>query len=122
MSKHFRAWKIDEELLLPPRVEDYVPRDHLSRLIVTLVRESLDLSAISGSYRSGLGLPPFDPRLMPALLLHIYSSRRIARTAVERTDFMMILAGDPLDFRTISEFRRRHLAAKHKAMSYPPVS
>jgi len=116
MSKEFRPWKIDEAQLLPPRVEDYVPPDHLSRLIVALVREELDLSAISGSYKSVLGQPPFDPRLMTALLLHgyasgIYSSRRIARAAVERADFMMIVAGDPPDFRTISEFRKRHLKA-----------
>jgi len=116
MSKEFRAWKIDEAQLLPPSVQDYVPRDHLARLIVALVREELDLSAITGSYTSGLGQPPFDPRLMTALLLHgyasgLYASRRIAKAAVERADFMMIVAGDPPDFRTISEFRRRHLKA-----------
>jgi transposase len=116
MSKEFRPWKIDEAQLLPPSVQDYVPQDHVSRLIVSLVRESLDLSAILGGYRSGLGQPPFDPRMMTALLLHgyasgIYSSRRIARATVERADFMMIVAGDPPDFRTISEFRRRHLKA-----------
>jgi hypothetical protein len=54
--------------------------------------------------------------MMTALLLHgyasgIYSSRRIARAAVERADFMMIVAGAPPDFRTISEFRKRHLKA-----------
>jgi len=116
MSKDFRPWKIDEAQLLPPSVQDYVPKDHLCRLIVALVREELDLSAISGSYRSALGQPPFDPRMMTALLLHgyasgLYSSRRLARAAVERADFMMIVAGDPPDFRTISEFRRRHLRA-----------
>src|SRR6201988_2531532 len=114
MSKDFRPWKIDEAQLLPPSVQDYVPKDHLSRLIVSLVRESLDLSRITGSYRSGLGQPPFDPRMMTALLLHgyasgLYSSRRIAKAAVERADFMMIVAGDPPDFRTISDFRKRHL-------------
>src|SRR6266436_1193255 len=116
MSKQFRPWKIDECQLLPASVQDYVPKEHLSRLIVALVREELDLSALSGSYRSGLGQPPFDPRMMTAVLLHgyasgIYSSRRIARATVERADFMMIVAGDPPDFRTISEFRRRHLKA-----------
>jgi hypothetical protein len=99
MSKEFRSWKIDEAQLLPPSVQDYVPKDHLSRLIVALVREELDLSAIGSSYRSVLGQPPFDPRLMTALLLHgyasgVYSSRRIAKAAVERADFMMIVAGD----------------------------
>ena len=88
----------------------------MSRLIVSLVRESLDLSTIVGSYRSGLGQPPFDPRMMTAVLLHgyasgVYSSRRVAKAGVERADFMMIVAGDPPDFRTISEFRRRHLKA-----------
>ena len=116
MSKDFRPWKMDEAQLLPPSVQDYVAKDHISRLIVSLVRESLDLSAIIGSYTSGLGQPPFAPRLMTALLLHgyasgLYSSRRIAKAAVERADFMMIVAGDPPDFRTISEFRRRHLKA-----------
>jgi transposase len=114
MSKDFRPWKIDEAQLLPPSVQDYVPQDHLSRFVVWLVRESLDLSVITASYQSRLGQPPFDPRLMVALLLHgyasgIYSSRRIAKATVERADFMMIVAGDPPDFRTISEFRKRHL-------------
>lgn len=116
MSKYFRRWKIDETQLLPPSVEDYVPKEQVSRLIVALVRESLDLSKIAGSYTSGLGQPPFDPQLMTALLLHgyasgVYSSRRIARACVERADFMMIVAGDPPDFRTISEFRKRRLKA-----------
>jgi transposase len=116
MSKELRAWKIDDIQLLPPSVQDYVPEDHVSRLIVSLVRESLDLSAIKGSYASGLGQPPFDPRLMTVLLLHgyasgIYSSRRIAKATAERADFVMIVAGDPPDFRTVSEFRRRHLPA-----------
>src|SRR5579864_4990456 len=116
MSKNFRPWKIDDVQLLPPSVQDYVAKDHLAWLVVSLVRDELDLSAISVVYRSALGQPPFDPRLMTALLLHgyasgIYSSRRIARAAAERVDFMMIVAGDPPDFRTIAEFRRRHLKA-----------
>jgi hypothetical protein len=59
MSKHFRPWNIDQMLLLPPKVRDFVPRDHVSRFIVGLVRESLDLKAIMGSYVSGRGQPPF---------------------------------------------------------------
>jgi transposase len=116
MSKHFRPWKIDQTLLLPPSVQDFVPKDHVSRFIVDLVRESLDLKEIMGSYASGLGQPPFDPRMMAALLLHsyasgLYSSRRIARACRERNDFVMIVALDPPDFRTISDFRKRHLKA-----------
>ena len=116
MSKHFRPWKIDEAQLLPPSVQDYVPEDHLSRFIVALVREGLDLSEIEAAYPSALGQPPFHPGLMTALLLNgyasgLYSSRRIAKAATERADFMMIAAGDVPDFRTISDFRKRHLRA-----------
>ena len=105
MSKHFRPWKIERTQLLPPGVQDYVPEGHLSRFIVALVRESLDLSAIAGSYT-----------MMTALLLHsyasgVYSSRRIAAACAERASFMMIVAGDPPDFRTIGDFRKRHLKA-----------
>ena len=44
MSKHFRPWKIDQTLLLPPSVADFVPSEHVSRFLVDLVRETLDLS------------------------------------------------------------------------------
>jgi hypothetical protein len=74
MSKYFRPWNIDQTLLLPPNVQDFVPKGHVSRFIVELVRESLDLKEITGSYVSGLGQPPFDPRMMVALLLHGYAS------------------------------------------------
>ena len=46
MSKDFRPWKIDEAQLLPANVQDYVPKDHLCRFILALVREELDLSAL----------------------------------------------------------------------------
>jgi transposase len=101
---------------LPASIGDFVPEDHLARFGVALVRESLDLRAITAHYASPLGQPPFDPRLMVALLLHgyasgIYSSRRIAKACRERADFMMIVALDAPDFRPISDFRKRHLQA-----------
>ena len=116
MSKHFRPWKIGQTQLLPPAIEDFVPQGHLARFIVALVRDELDLSEITNSYTSSLGQPPFDPRLMVALLLYcycngIYSSRRIAKACRVRVDVMMIVALDPPDFRTISDFRKRHLKA-----------
>jgi hypothetical protein len=79
MSKYFRPWNIDQTLLLPANVQDFVPKGHVSRFIVELVRESLDLKEITGSYVSGLGQPPFDPRMMVALLLHGYPPEPDAR-------------------------------------------
>jgi transposase len=114
MSKYFRPWKIDQPQLLPPTVQDFVPRDHLSRFIIELMRESLDISEITSSYTGALGQPPFDLRLMVALLLTgdasgIYSCRASPRRSSSCTDFMMIAALDAPDFHAISEFRKRHL-------------
>ena len=116
MSKTFRAWKIDEPLLLPPLVQDFVAADHLARFVVSLVRDDVDLGEITGSYESERGQPPFDPVMMTALLLYsyccgIYSLRRIAGACRECVDFMSIVGFDAPDFRTVSEFRRRHLKA-----------
>jgi len=116
MSKTFRAWKIDEPLFLPPTVGDFVAKDHLARFVLNLVMDEVDLAAITGTYGSERGQPPFDPTMMTALLLYayccgIYSSRRIAKACRERVDFMSIVALDAPDFRTISDFRKRHLKA-----------
>ena len=91
MSRHFRPWTIDQTQLLPAAVVDYVPADHLAQFVVALAREHLDLSEIVASYKSGLGQPPFDPRMMTALLLYaycsgLYSSRRIAKACAERVE------------------------------------
>src|ERR1700726_3754915 len=119
MSKTFRAWKIDEPLFLPPTVQDFVAEDHLARFVLSLVRDDLGLAEITGTYGSERGQPPFDPTMMTALLLYsyccgIYSSRRIAKACRERVDFMSIVALDAPDFRTISDFRKRHLKALSK--------
>jgi transposase len=116
MSKSFRAWRLDQTLLLPPSVHDFVPAGHLCRFVVALVSESLDLSEIVASYKGEKGQPPYHPAMMVGLLLYsyacgIYSSRRIAKACGERVDFMSIVGFDAPDFRTISEFRRRHLKA-----------
>jgi transposase len=116
MSKTFRPWNIDQPLLLPASVGDFVGEDHLARFVLALVLEHLDLRAIEVAYASERGQPPFDPAMMTGLLLYgycngVYSSRRIAKAARERVDFMSIVGLDPPDFRTVSDFRKRHLKA-----------
>ena len=116
MSKRYRPWKIDEPMLLPARVQEFVDKDHLARFVLSLVVDEIDLEDIERAYRVSRGQPPFDPAMMTALLLYgycngVYSSRRIAKACRERVDFMSIVGLDPPDFRTISEFRRRHLNA-----------
>jgi transposase len=116
MSKTFRPWTIDQPLLLPASVQDFVGEDHLARFLLALVLEHLELGEIEAAYASERGQPPFDPAMMTALLLYaycngVYSSRRIAKAARERVDFMSVVGLDPPDFRTVSDFRKRHLKA-----------
>jgi transposase len=116
MSKTFRDWDVEQGWLLPPSVLDFVPADHLSHFVRDTVRESLDLSAIMDAYSEERGYPPYHPTMMTALLLYsycqgIYSSRRMAKGCVERLDFMAVTGLNQPDFRTISDFRKRHLKA-----------
>lgn len=114
MSKTFRPWDVDQVWLLPPSVHELVPPGHLAHLVRDTVRETLDLSAILEEYTEARGYPPYHPVMMTALLLYgycqgVYSSRRLARACEERVDFMAVTALQKPDFRTISDFRKRHL-------------
>lgn len=116
MSKTLRPWDVDRVWLLPPLVQDLVPEAHLAHFVRETVRESLDLSSIYAVYEEERGFPPYHPTMMTALLLYaytqgVYSSRRVARGCEERVDFMVVTALQRPDFRTISEFRKRHLEA-----------
>ena len=80
------------------------------------VREASDLSAILCEYKGEQGQPPDHPGMLVALLLYgysrgVYSSRRLARACEERLDVMAVTGLNRPDFRTISDFRKRHLTA-----------
>jgi transposase len=116
MSKTFRTWDVDQGWLLPPSLHEFVPAGHVAHFVRDTVREGLDLSAILSCYREGRGYPPYHPAMMVALLLYgysrgVYSSRQLARACEERVDFMAVTGLNRPDFRTISDFRKRHLAA-----------
>src|SRR5258705_7140520 len=116
MSKVFRPWDVDEVWLFPASVQDFVPPGHIAHLIRETVREGLDLRAILSQYDEERGYPPYHPGMMTALLLYAYSQgiswwRRMDRACHERVDFMAVTGLSYPDFRTISEFRKRHLGA-----------
>ena len=116
MGKTFRDWDIEQLMMFPPSVEDFVPQGHLAYFVRHTVCESLDLSAILDCYSEERGYPPYHPAMMTALLLYaycqgIYSSKRIAKACRERVDFMAVTGMQAPDFRTISDFRKRHLTA-----------
>ena len=116
MSKSFRPWDVDQVWLLPASIHDFVPPEHPAHLVRDLVRSELDLAAIVSAYQEERGQPPYHPAMMVALLLYaysrgLYSSRQIARGCEERLDFQAVTALNRPDFRTISDFRKRHLPA-----------
>ena len=112
MSKTFRPYDPDQLLLMPPALSDWVPEEHLSRFVSDVV-DSLDLSAIEEVYSEERGYPPYHPRMMVKVLLYAYctgtySSRRIAAKLLDSVALRFLAAGNEPDFRTISEFRKRH--------------
>lgn len=114
MAKTFRPWQVDQVWLLPASVRELVPTGDPAHFVRDLVREELDLSGILAAYDEERGFPPYHPAMMTALLLYaytqgVYSSRRIARACQTRVDFMAVTAMQQPDFRTVSDFRKRHL-------------
>lgn len=116
MAKTFKSWDVDQPVRLPPSVQELVPAGHLAHLVRDRVRESLDVSAILKPYTEDRGFPPSDPTMMTALLLYadsqgLYASRRIATACEARVAVMAVTARQQPDFRTIRDFRKRHLPA-----------
>jgi transposase len=116
MNKVFRDWNVEQPTMFPPTVLDYVPADHTAHFVRNLVLEELDLREILRPYDETRGYPPYHPAMMTALILYaytqgIYSARRIARACQQRVDFMAVTGRQEPDFRTISDFRKRHLKA-----------
>jgi transposase len=115
MGKTFRPYQPDQLLVLPPSLQEWLPVDHLAYFVSDVV-EGLDLSAIYESYTEERGYPPYHPLLMTKLWLYGYacgvrSSRKLQRATREDVAFRVLCAGNEPDFRTLSEFRRRHLEA-----------
>ena len=83
---------------------------------VSDVVEQLDLRAIESVYEEGeRGQPPYHPRMMTKILIYgycvgVFSSRRIQKKLSEDIGFRVLAAGNQPDFRTISDFRKQHLA------------
>ena len=116
MSKTYRPYDPDQQLLLPAALREWLPDDHLAYFISDVV-DQLDLLEITVRYeQERRGAPPYHPRMMVKVLLYGYcigvaSSRRIAQRLHEDIAFRVLAANNTPDFRTISDFRKDHLAA-----------
>src|ERR1035437_8750529 len=118
MGKSFRSDDLNQALLLPPSLHDWLPEKHLARFLVDVV-ETLELSAIYASYeaKDSRGRAAYAPEMMLRLLLYgycvgVYSSRKIETRTYEDLAFRFLSADEHPDHDTIADFRRRHREAR----------
>jgi transposase len=112
-----RPYDPKQPLPLPADLRQWLPTDHTVYLLGDIV-DQLDLSPITAVYDQGDGggNPPYHPEMLTKLLFYAYSqgvvsSRVIALKTYEDVAFRVLTADQHPDFRTISDFRERHLQA-----------
>lgn len=116
MGKRFRTDHLNQGLLMPPSLHDWLPEGHLARFIAD-VTEELDLGSIYRSYEGdGRGMAAYQPLMMLRVLLYGYcrgvaSSRKIEQATYEDVAFRFLSADTHPDHDTIAAFRKRHLKA-----------
>ncbi len=110
--KRFKDYSPDQQLPLPPDLNDWLEEGHLAYFVRDVVGE-LDLSQIYDDYHSPRGgQPAYQPQMMVSLLLHGYcvgmaSSRKIERATYEQVPFRVLAANQHPDHDTICTSRRR---------------
>ena len=109
--KIFREYSQSQGLLLPPSLDEFVPKDHEARIVNEVVG-TMDLSPLFTKYEGG-GAPAYHPGMMLKVIIYaysrdIYSSRSIAHELKTDTAFMFLSGLQSPDFRTICLFRVEH--------------
>ena len=117
MGQNFIPDTVNQTLLFPPSLHDWLPDGHLARFLLDVVA-ALDLSAIYKSYqdKDGRGQAAYAPEMMVRLLLYgyakgVYSSRKIQTRTFEDVAFRYLSGDQHPDHATIAEFRNRQLLA-----------
>ena len=117
MGQNFIPDTVNQTLLFPPSLHDWLPEGHLARFLLDVV-SALDLSAVYKSYqdKDGRGQAAYAPEMMVRLLLYgyargVYSSRKIQTRTFEDVAFRYLSGDQHPDHATIAEFRKRHLEA-----------
>jgi transposase len=111
----FRRYDPHQELLLPPSLDDWLPEDHLARIVAQVVDDHLDLKPLLATYENEAGgSPAFHPRLLLKVLLYGYcvgvaSSRRLEKATYEDVAARWLAADQHPHYTTLARFRRRSL-------------
>jgi transposase len=114
--KNYRTWDAEQNCHGAVSPREALPEDDLVFFLIDLIPQ-IDLTPFHHHYARELrGQPPFDVTMMVTLLVYAYSvgvcsSRKIAAACERNLAFRAIVGNDAPDFRTISDFRKIHVAA-----------
>jgi len=117
MAKGFLPYEVDQRLLLPPDLREWLPEGHLALFVLDVV-QTLDLSPILDVHleKDVRGREGYDPRMMVGLLTYAYcvgipSSRKIEKATYEDVACRVLTGDQHPDHTSIAAFRKQHLAA-----------
>lgn len=102
----------DQQFLMPPSLNEWLPKDHPARFVVEMV-DVLDLSGFYARRRAdGWGRAAYDPKMMVALLIYAYatgtrSSRKIEIRVIEDVAVRFIAANESPDHAHHRALRQR---------------
>ena len=107
-----------QDMLLPPRVEDYVSQHNTVRAIDAYVN-TLDLQQLAFKRTQSIissGQPAYAPSALLKLYLYGYlqgirSSRKLERETCRNLEVMWLLEGLQPSYKTIADFRKENCAA-----------
>lgn len=112
MAKWYRPVARDQLFLLPPDMRAWLADDHPVWLVIAVVEEHLDTSAVHARRRTGgAGAAGYHPDMLVELLMWAYahgvtSSRRIEALCGTDVAFRVICGGDAPDHSTVARFRQ----------------
>ncbi|MDI6789451.1 MAG: IS1182 family transposase [Thermodesulfobacteriota bacterium] len=112
MSSNFVNMDRGTIYLLPPSIQDWLPKDHLARFVVEIVSQ-LNLRPLKDDY-AGRGSKAYSPEILLPLLFYgyatgVFASRKLERATYDSVAFRYITVNTHPDHDTISTFRKRFL-------------
>lgn len=108
----FKEYQQNQNFLLPPNLQDFVPPQHLARVIDSVANQ-LKLDSLYARY-SDIGCHAYHPLMMLKVLFYAYavgdySSRLIAYRLKSDLAFMFLSGLQTPDFHTVNRFRKDNL-------------
>ena len=111
----FRRYDPKQTLILPPDLNEWLPPNHLARIVAQVVDNDLDLAPLVASYENEEGgRPAFHPRMLLKVVLYGYcvgvaSSRKLEKATYEDVATRWLATDQHPHFTTLARFRQKCL-------------